>query len=220
MSEFEAAGLPGKFITFEGIDGSGKSTQLKLLAERLAELGIKCYETKEPTDSPIGSLVRQMLTGRIAADFRVVASMCIADRIDHLLNKTDGILEVVNSGISVLSDRYYFSTYAYNGVDIDMDWLIQGNAISAGLLRPSLTVFLDIPVNTAMERIRSKRLHTELFETEERLTAVRGKYFEAFAKLSSVENVAVVDADADVETVRSRIWGTVSALFDGWVAAG
>ena len=213
MSEHSAAGVPGKFITFEGIDGSGKSTQIKLLAERLSACGIRCYETKEPTDSPIGSLVRQMLTGRIFADNRVVASMCIADRLDHLLNRTDGIIDIVDSGMSVLSDRYYFSTYAYNGVDIDMDWLIQGNAISAGLLRPTLTVFLDIPVNTAMERIKSKRLHTELFETEERLTAVREKYFEAFAKLNRTENVAVIDADADTETVRARIWDAVSGLF-------
>jgi len=213
MSEYSVADIPGKFITFEGIDGSGKSTQIKLLAERLSSRGIKCYETKEPTDSPIGSLVRQMLTGRIIADNRVVASMCIADRLDHILNKTDGILDIINNGISVLSDRYYFSTYAYNGVDIDMDWLIQGNAISASLLRPALTVFLDIPVNTAMERIKSKRLHTELFETEERLTAVKEKYFEAFGKLSQTENVAVIDADAGTDIVCERIWSAVSALF-------
>ena len=213
MTEQVNAKSPGKFIALEGIDGSGKSTQIKLLMERLAGMGVKCYETREPTDSPIGSLIRQMLTGRITADKKVVASLFIADRADHLLNKTDGILEMINSGTSVITDRYYFSSYAYNGIDINMDWVIQANAISADILRPTLNVFLDIPVKSAMERIYSGRFRTELYETEERLTAVRAKYFEAFDKLRDVENVAVIDADADIHTVGESIWNTVSRLF-------
>ena len=213
MNEQMNGSTPGIFIAIEGIDGSGKSTQAKRLASRLVAHGIRCYETREPTDSPIGSLIRQMLTGRIVADNRVIASLFIADRIDHLLNKTDGILDTIHKGVSVITDRYYFSSYAYNGVDIDMDWVIRGNAISAGILRPTLTVFLDIPVNTALERINRERFYTELFETEERLLAVRSKYFEAFEKLKDVENVAVVDADADVDVVGERVWETVSGLF-------
>lgn len=91
--------------------------------------------------------------GRIPADNKVIASLFIADRVDHLLNSTDGICQKIDSGVSVITDRYYFSSYAYNGVDLDMDWVIHANSISADILRPTLTVFLDIPVNTALERI-------------------------------------------------------------------
>ena len=213
MNELTTVNQPGKFIAFEGIDGSGKSTQVKRLMERLSSLGIKSYETREPTDSPIGSLIHQMMTGRIIADNKVIACMFIADRIDHLLNKTDGILDMVNSGVSVITDRYYFSSYAYHGIDIDMDWVIQGNSISANTLRPTLTVFLDIPVKSAIERIKRERFHTELYETEERLVAVRTKYFEAFEKLKDIENIAIVDADADIDIVRERVWSIVSGFF-------
>jgi len=213
MYEQTAANAFGKFIAFEGIDGSGKSIQVRRLTERLCALGIKCYETREPTDSPIGSLIHQMMTGRIHADNKVIASMFIADRVDHLLNKTDGILEKVNNGISVITDRYYFSSYAYHGIDIDMDWVIQGNALSANILRPTLTVFLDIPANQAIERIKRERFHTELYETQERLAAVRTKYFEAFEKLEGIENIAVISAEGDINDVEERIWGVVSGLF-------
>ena len=213
MNEQSIADAAGKFIAFEGIDGSGKSTQIRRLLERLSLLGIKYYETREPTDSPIGSLIHQMMTGRIIADNRVIASLFIADRADHLLNKTDGILDIINSGVSVITDRYYFSSYAYNGIDIDMDWVIRGNSICSDILRPTLTVFLDIPVNTAIERIKRERFHTELFETRERLIAVRAKYFEAFEKLKDVENVAIVDAQGSIDSVHENIWGIVSGLF-------
>ena len=81
----------GIFIAFEGIDGSGKSTQIQLLNEKIKEKGIRCYQTCEPSSGPIGSLTRQILTGRIKTDNRVVAAMFAADRLDHLLNDVDGI---------------------------------------------------------------------------------------------------------------------------------
>ena len=140
----------GKFIAFEGIDGSGKSTQIKKIMERLSSLDVRCYETREPTDSPIGSLIHQIMTGRILADNKVIASLFIADRADHLLNATDGIRQKIDSGITVITDRYYFSSYAYHGVDLDMDWVINGNSVSADILRPTLTVFLDMPVKKAL----------------------------------------------------------------------
>lgn len=203
----------GNFIAFEGIDGSGKSTQIKKLANRLSSLNIKCYETKEPTDSPIGSLIHQIMTGRISADNKVIASLFIADRVDHLLNTTDGICQKIENGISVLSDRYYFSSYAYHGVDIDMDWVINGNSISAEILKPTVTVFLDIPVKTALERIQRERFHTELFEKEERLVKVRAKYFEAFEKLKDSENIVMIDADDSVNHIEEKIWEKVSIYF-------
>ena len=134
----------GKFIALEGIDGSGKSSQIGPLVKRLEGLGVPCRETREPTGGPVGSLIRQIFTGRVTADNRVIAALYAADRIDHLVNEVDGLCSAIDSGITVVSDRYYFSSYAYHSVDVDMDWVIQANALSAQLLRPTLTVFLDM----------------------------------------------------------------------------
>jgi dTMP kinase len=203
----------GAFIAFEGIDGAGKTTQIRKLSEKLSSLNIRCYETGEPTDSPIGSLIHQIMTGRISADNRVIASLFIADRVDHLLNSTDGIYHKIINGTTVVTDRFYFSSYAYHGVDINMDWVINGNSICAEIIRPTLNVFLDIPVEKAVERIKRDKFHIELYETEERLRLVRQKYFEAFEMLKDVENVIIVDADADADTVAERIWKVLSVYF-------
>ncbi|EOS66140.1 dTMP kinase [Oscillibacter sp. 1-3] len=203
----------GRFLAFEGIDGSGKSTQLQLLLERLRQRGVECRGTREPSDGPVGAMLRQILTGRMAADSRVIAGLFAADRLDHLVNERDGILEQVRSGATVVTDRYYFSSYAYHGVDVDMGWVIDSNRLSAELLRPDATIFLDVPVRRALERIGRNRTHTELFEKEDRLTATREKYLEAFARLRDTETVLTVDADADADTVAERIWAAVSHLF-------
>jgi len=203
----------GKFICFEGIDGSGKSTQIKILAKRLSSMNILCYETKEPTDSPVGSLIRQILTGRIVMDNRALSGLFSADRVDHLTNSVNGVCSKINSGVSVLMDRYYFSSYAYHGVDMSMDRVIEENIISAEILRPTVTIFLDIPVDEALKRIEKNRFHKEIFEEKERLRQVRDNYFKAFDKLRDVENVVVIDADADIETIGERIWEIVSKLY-------
>ena len=75
----------GKFIAFEGIDGSGKSTQIEYLTEKLKKENIYYYTTMEPTDSPIGSLIHQIMTGRVKTDNKVIAALFVADRLDHLL---------------------------------------------------------------------------------------------------------------------------------------
>ena len=203
----------GRFLAFEGIDGSGKSTQLQLLLERLRQRDVECRGTREPSDGPVGAMLRQILTGRMAADGRVIAGLFAADRLDHLVNERDGILEQVRSGVTVVTDRYYFSSYAYQGVEADMDWLIQSNRLSAELLRPDATIFLDVPVSQALERIARNRSSTELYETKERLTATREKYLEAFRRLEGQETVLTVDAGADEETVARRVWDAVCRFF-------
>lgn len=77
-----------------------------------------------------------------------------------------------------------------------------------------MTIFLDLPVKQALERIQRDRFHTELYEKEERLTKVREKYFEAFEKLKCSETVAVIDADSSVETIADKVWERVSPLFE------
>ena len=203
----------GRLLAFEGIDGSGKSTQLMLLAERLKREGVPVYTTMEPTASSIGAMIRQVLTGRIKMDPKVIAALFVADRLDHLLNDVDGIRMKVEAGTTVLTDRYYFSSYAYQSVDMPMDWVIQANALSAQLLRPTLTVFLDVPVETALERIHKNRFVEEIFDGADRLRKTRELYFRAFRRLSGVENVAVVDGAGTEAEVAARIWAAVEPCF-------
>ena len=203
----------GKFFVLEGIDGSGKSSQVGPLVGRLEGLGLRCRADREPTGGPVGSLIRQIFTGRVTADNRVIAALYAADRIDHLVNEVDGLCAAIDQGITVVSDRYYFSSYAYHSVDMDMEWVIQANSISADLLRPTLTVFLDVPVETALERIHQNRFVEEIFDQEDRLRKTRELYFRAFERLKDVENVAVVDGVGTPEQVAQRVWAAAAPYF-------
>src|SRR5436305_1829730 len=130
------------FIALEGIDGSGKSTQLKRLSEKLTSTGHKVYATFEPTDGPIGSVIRNIFRGRMNADHKTIAGLFVADRLDHLLNEVNGIIKKLHEGYTVITDRYYFSSYAYHGTHMNMDWVIEANAMSAELLKPDINIFI------------------------------------------------------------------------------
>jgi dTMP kinase len=194
------------FIALEGIDGSGKSTQTRLLAEKLVSEGHKVYTTFEPTDSPIGSLIRNILKGRFKADHRTIAGLFVADRLDHLLNEVNGIVKKLEEGFTVITDRYCFSSYAYQGTHMDMDWVIQANSMSAQILRPDINIFIDVDPEVSMQRLYSNRGQIELFETLENLQLVRAKYMEAFEKLKFEETIAVVDGNRGPEEIAEDIW--------------
>lgn len=213
MSENKKHGNKGNFIVFEGIDGSGKSTQIKMLEEKLRDRGIFYYTTMEPTDSPIGSLIHQIMIGRIKTDNKVIAPLFAADRLDHLLNENNGIISKIHQGITVISDRYYFSSYAYHSVDLPMDWVIASNEPSSNILRPTVSIFIDVEPDTAMERIAANRFHQELFEKKSRLVKVREKYMEAFEKLQDVENVIIVDGNRSPEIIGDDIWEKINHYF-------
>lgn len=202
-------GGKGCFIALEGIDGSGKSTQIQYLTERMRKEGILYYTTMEPTDSPIGSLIHQIMTGRIKTDNKVIAALFVADRLDHLLNDVNGILAKVQAGITVITDRYYFSSYAYHSVDMPMDWVIQANDQCKETLKPTVTVFIDVDPDTALERIARNRFHKELFEKKSRLVKVREKYYEAFEKLKDSEEIIIVDGNRTPEKIAEDIWEKV-----------
>ncbi|MCI8448886.1 MAG: dTMP kinase [Eubacterium sp.] len=203
--------MEGKFIAFEGIDGSGKSTQVRLLSDRLRKEDIPFYATMEPTDSPIGSLIHQIMTGRVKTDNKVIAALFAADRLDHLLNDVNGIVEKINNGMNVIMDRYYFSSYAYQSVDVPMDWVIHANEQSSAILRPTVNIFIDIDPDTALERIAKTRFQKELFEEKSRLALVRQSYIEAFDRLQGVEQVAVVDGNGSTQEVARDVWEIVKS---------
>ena len=215
MKNSAQRGVPeneGKFIAFEGIDGSGKSTQIQYLTERLKKEGICFYTTMEPTDSPIGSMIHQILTGRMKTDNKVIAALFVADRLDHLLNDVNGIVSKISEGVTVITDRYYFSSYAYHSVDMPMDWVIQANEQSKNILQPAVTVFIDVDPDIAVERIARNRAHQELFEKKSRLVKVREKYFEAFEKLKDTEKVVIVDGNRSPEEIAEDIWKEIGSL--------
>lgn len=203
----------GVFIAFEGIDGSGKSTQIQLLSNKLKERGVYCYTTMEPTDSPIGSLIHQVMTGRIKTDNKVIAGLFVADRLDHLLNDINGILSKIQEGTTVITDRYYFSSYAYHSVDMPMEWVIQANAQSKELLQPTVTIFIDVNPDTAIERIAKNRFHQELFEKKSRLVKVREKYLEAFERLKDEETFVIINGNRSQNEIADEIWDVVKEYF-------
>ena len=204
--------MRGRFFALEGIDGSGKSTQLPLLARRLEALGRPCVQTREPTSGPMGTLLRQVLTGQVDCDSRVVAPLFVADRLDHLLRKGDGLLALVEGGTDVLCDRYYFSSYAYQSVDLPLEWVIGANRPCADLLRPDATLFLDVDPELALERIARGRDHTELFETRERLTRTREQYFRAFEAEKDRERILILPGNLPPEELSRAIWDRVAPL--------
>ena len=202
------------FIALEGLDGSGKSTQTKLLAEKLKAEGLKVYTTSEPTSSRIGSVIKDIFKHKLEADHRTIAALFVADRLDHLLNKTDGLVKMLEEDFTVICDRYYFSSYAYQGTHLDIDWVINANSLSADILRPDLNIFIDVSADTSMKRVNRSRPSTELYETVENLENVRKKFFEAFEKLRNKEIVFIVDGNRSSDLIAKDIWKEVSGALE------
>jgi dTMP kinase len=202
------------FIAFEGLDGSGKSTQVKLLANKLKENGLNVYTTAEPTQSRIGAIIKDIFRHKMEADHRTIAALYVADRLDHLTNKTDGVLKKLEEGYTVITDRYYFSSYAYHGVHMNMDWVIEANSLSVELLRPDLTIYIDISPEKSMHRLNKGRSATELYETIDNLKKVREKYFEAFDKVKEKEKVFITNGDRPEEEISNDIWKEISKIVE------
>jgi len=200
------------FIAFEGIDGSGKSTQAKLLTDHLTKEGHKVCFTFEPTDSPIGVIIRNIFTHKMEADHRTIAGLFVADRLNHLLDKNNGVLKKLEEGYTVITDRYYFSSYAYHGAHMSLDWVIGANALSAELLRPDINIFIDISPEISMKRLTRGRSSLELFETTENLIKVRDKYYEAFEKLKLKERVFITDGNRSPDMIAADIRNEIMLL--------
>ena len=197
------------FIAFEGIDGSGKSTQVKLLKEKLEQAGQKVYVTCEPTGSPMGKIIRDIFNHKMEADHRTIAALFVADRLDHILNKTDGILKMLAEGYTVITDRYYLSSYAYQSAHVDLDWVMQANSLSANLLKPDLNIYIDISPEESIERLKKGRDTIELYETLDNLKKVHDKYFEVMAILKGKEKVFVTNGNREPAAISNEIWNAL-----------
>jgi dTMP kinase len=203
------------FLAFEGIDGSGKSTQVKKLASKLTEEGHRVFTTCEPTTGPIGKMIRDIFSHRMEGDQRTIAALFAADRLEHLLNKKDGILKKLEEGYTVITDRYYFSSYAYHSVhDIDMNWVIEANKLSAQLLRPDLNIYIDISPEISMNRIKNERDSVEMYETLENQKNVYAKYAEAFELEKGREKIISINGNQPADQLANEVWKAVRPLMN------
>ena len=202
------------FIVFEGLDGTGKSTQIALLAEYLRSRGETVHVDAEPTAAPTGVFLRRMLAGEVPADEWANAALFFADRVHHNTAPETGIKARLARGETVLSDRYYYSTFAYQGVNTDLDWIMDLHYGCPAITKPDLTLFLTMPPAKCLARIKENRgdRPLEIYETEARLTAISERFQTVFKKLGDKENVVTIDADGSIETVAARIRAAVEAF--------
>ncbi len=203
-----------RFIAFEGIDGSGKSTQAKLLAERLQQENIPVVLTCQPTSEPIGKMIRAIFAGQQKADQHTIAALFAADRLEHILNTENGILHLLGEGNTVVTDRYLLSSYAYQGVQVSLDWVMELNRKSSNLLFPDLTFFIDLTPEDCMQRITQNRTHIEPYETLDNLKKVRAMYFAAMDNLteSQRKSIVIINGNQSVEKVAADVYSHLETL--------
>ena len=195
----------GKLIVFEGLDGSGKGTQTELLVNYLRERGKKVCLTAEPTASSTGGIIRDALGGLTPRDAYELSAMFMADRIFHNVNPVNGIRQYLEQGIDVICDRYYYSSFAYQGIDADLEWVMQINLSCKEITKPDMCIFLDVDTDRCDERIGSSRMNREIYENKETQKKIRKRFYEVFEKLGSTENIQIVDAGRSIEEVSADI---------------
>jgi len=184
----------GKFIVVEGLDGSGKSSQVDLLVDYLKQKGKDIVITREPTmDSEAGRKIKQALRKEITVEPLELQKLYVQDRAEHLKNK---VVPALEQGKFVVSSRYAFSTFAYGHSDgLDVDLLVEMNN---NFLLPDLTIIVDVSPESCIERIGNRGEPKELFEQKEKLTKVN----EIYKKIPNMfENVVMVDGEKSMTEV-------------------
>ena len=200
----------GIFIVFEGIDGAGKTTQVDLLAQNLASLGREVSLSAEPTTLATGKAIRRALSGEEKKSECEMAAMFVLDRIAHNINSETGIRALTERGIDVISDRYYYSSLAYQGTATDYEWVKGMNINSPEIRRPDLCIYLDLLPEESLERISRGRESLEIYENLEKLTAVRAKFLSVVEDLRrDGESIYVVNAARAAEDIAKEIFEIV-----------
>ena len=208
----------GHFISFEGGEGAGKSTQVRLLSEHLAVLGYKTLLTREPGGSPLGEKIRRFLLEGKVKDYGAVAESLLfyTARLDHL-DKL--ILPALKDGTWVICDRFADSSRAYQGAASGVeDGVFDSlDRIVVGENQPELTIIIDLPVDVAMKRVNARQqrdaLEVDRFESEdmqfhERLRA-------GFLKIAAANanRCIIIDGNQSREKVAELVWQTVAERF-------
>jgi len=190
------------FIVFEGVDGSGTSTQLELLGQRLREAGVRASLSAEPTQGPIGRLIREAIAGRTPLEAESVARLFAADRGEHLYGK-GGIRETLEAGGLAISDRYIFSSLAYQGITCGDELPA---ALNAPFPLPELLLFFDIRPELSLARLAG-RGERDIYENASFQARVDQAYRGVIAAYQGRGmRIAVIDASQSVDAVHEAVW--------------
>jgi dTMP kinase len=204
--------MAGRFITFEGGEGGGKSTHTKLLVEKLQSFGIDTVLTREPGGSPGAEIIRHVLLSGAAKPLgaETEAILFAAARDDHIRNT---IAPALDAGKWVICDRFMDSTRVYQGAlgNVDLK-LIRGlERVTVGDTVPDLTFVLDVPAEVGLRRATERRggAAADRFESEE--IGFHETLRSAYAKLAELEpqRCVLIDATQSIEAVQSLIWAAV-----------
>jgi dTMP kinase len=194
-----------RLYVLEGLDGAGTTTQAKRLVDHLRAAGTPAHLTREPSDGPIGRLIREMLTGGHAIPGQSLAQstfglLFAADRMDHLQREVEPQLA---AGATVVSDRWYHSSLAYQGTGADRDWIAMLNARAR---RPDMTIFLEVrPEVAARRRVAAGRVQ-ELFEDVRMQEEVAAGYQATIAELAAQgERIEIIDGELPPDAVFAAI---------------
>lgn len=199
----------GRFITFEGGEGSGKSTQIQLLADRLNAAKLRTITTREPGGSAGAEIVRHLLLSGMAKAFgpETESLLFAAARDDHVSQVIEPALA---QGTWVLCDRFTDSTRVYQGElgKVDPKLIRAMERVTIGSLKPDLTIILDVPVTVGMERALKRRGTAAPDRFEGEGVSFHEKLRDAYLKIANgdPQRCALVDADADPRTVAERVW--------------
>ncbi|MGH6875757.1 MAG: dTMP kinase [Rhizomicrobium sp.] len=203
---------PARFITFEGGEGAGKSTQARRLASALQARGIAVCATREPGGAPGAEQIRKLLVegepGRW--DALTEALLMFAARADHLAQT---IRPALAAGQWVVCDRFTDSTYAYQGAGrgLEAKTIAAIESVSVQNLKPDLTLILDVPVVTGLSRAGARSAHETRFESFDQTFHSRLRdFFHALAQREPARCV-LIDSTAPADEVAERIWKTVAA---------
>ena len=187
-----------RFLVFEGIDGSGKSTAAKLLYERLNNEGFRVILTKEPSlATEAGKKIREILTGKMQASVRERQQLFTDDRKEHLERV---IMPALKEGKVVISDRYFFSTLAFGaGTGVDLEWLVE---INKNFVMPDIAFLITVSPQVGLQRIRSRGQGAELHDK----LGILERVGEAYAALAvRFPNIKFVNGERSIEEVSQEI---------------
>ncbi len=188
---------PGKFIVFEGLDGSGQSTEVRLLTDFLKEKGYRILKTKEPTKkSEKAKLIESVLEKKEKLSPRELQDLFSQDRKWHLNNI---IIPALKDGKIVISDRYFFSSFSYGMAEgLSLEELIE---LNNQFLLPDLVFFLDVKPKICMERVEKRGEEKTLFEKEEKLRKVYGNYKIVFNRFKELTEIYFIKGERSIEEV-------------------
>jgi len=188
---------PGKFIVFEGLDGSGQTTQAKLLAAFLKRKGLDVLVTKEPTlGSAAGKLIRKVLDGKKKIPPQKLQELYAQDRKRHL-GKV--VIPALKKGKIVISDRYFFSSFAYGSLEVPLNFLLK---LNDKFLLPDITFFIDSKPKTSFLRVKKRGKKLTFFEEENKLKKVDQNYKKILKKF---KNVVIIDGEKRIPQVHQEI---------------